>query len=301
MDDDIRTQFRRLGNVNNKQKLAFVRELEQIVRSYSGCGFTPIGNVELYQRTIEVEHMAAEVSQCWDEFRDTVYEELLNLGVRRSDITGTMIESIILQRVRTGIKKDIIRLTHFGDKSSVNPAYNSLNGFWTVIYPALTTGTPLVPRTNTGSGSDIAAGDGIEIMRDVYEQAPNELKAIDPSQKFFNVTGSVYDALIRDYEDAGGGDYGFGLLRNGQNVLTFRGIPVYARREWDIYATALGTTKPHYVEYTTPLNKVLATDVDSPENQFKTWFNEETEKYNVKTRFKLGVDYIHHSLISLGY
>lgn len=301
MDDDIRTQFRRLGNVNNKKKLAFVTELEQIVRSYDGCGFVPVGNMDIYQRTIEVKDLRADFAQCWDEYKDTVYEELLNLGVRRPDITQTMIEAVIRQRVITAVKKDVIRLSHFGDESSVNPAYNSLNGFWTVIYPALTTGTPLVPRTNTGSGSVIADGDGIEMMRDVYEQAPLQLKAIEVGQKFFNVTGSVYDAMVRDYENAGGGDAGFGLLRDGQRALFFRGIPVYARREWDIYATALGTTLPNYIEYTTPFNKVLATDVESPENQFKSWFNEETEFYNTKTRFKMGVDYIHHSLISLGY
>ena len=63
-----------------KKKMAFVTELEQIVRSYDGCGFVPVGNMDIYQRTIEVRDLRADFSQCWDEYRDTVFEELLNLA-----------------------------------------------------------------------------------------------------------------------------------------------------------------------------------------------------------------------------
>ncbi|NBU93656.1 MAG: hypothetical protein EBS18_03745 [Actinobacteria bacterium] len=195
-DDDLRSQFRVLGNVANKKKMVFVAALENIVRKYSGCGFTPV---------------------------------------------------------------------------------------------------------DTGSGSALAAGDGFGILRAVYDQAPLQLKGLPANQKVFNVTGSVYSQLREDIEEGGGGDYGLLQLINGQEQFTFRGVPVVAQWRWDEIATSLGTTLPNYVEYTTPLNKVLATDVLSPETALELWYDQKEEKVYVKARFKMGVNYIHNSLISVGY
>jgi hypothetical protein len=78
-------------------------------------------------------------------------------------------------------------------------------------------------------------------------------------------------------------------------------VTVIPQFRWDDIATSLGTTKPHYVEYTTPQNKVLATDVLSPETALELWYDQKDEKVYIKARFKMGVNYIHHSLISVGY
>jgi hypothetical protein len=70
---------------------------------------------------------------------------------------------------------------------------------------------------------------------------------------------------------------------------------------WDSILTSLGTTKPHYVEYTTPLNRVLATDITDPGTDLSMWYDQKDEKVYVKGRWKMGTNYIHHSLISVGY
>jgi hypothetical protein len=299
-DDDLRGQFRVLGNVANKKKMVFVQQLENIVRKYSGCGFNPVGSVDIYQRTIDVEKMKVDLEMCWDEFEDTVFEELLKTGTRLPDISGTLIENILLTRVQQAIRNDITRLSYFGDQSSNNPNFDSLDGFWTVYYPQLVA-DDLVPRANTGSGTNLASGDGFAILRDVYDQAPLQLKGLPANQKVFNVTQSVYSQLREDIENGGGGDYGLLQLINGVEQFTFRGVTVIPQFRWDDIATSLGTTKPHYVEYTTPQNKVLATDVLSPETALELWYDQKDEKVYIKARFKMGVNYIHPSLISLGY
>jgi hypothetical protein len=299
-DDDLRGQFRILGNVANKKKMVFVQQLENIVRKYSGCGFNPVGSVSIYDRTIDVEKMKVDLEMCWDEFEDTVFEELLKTGTRLPDVSGTLIENILLTRTQQAIRQDVQRLSYFGQQSSNNPNYDALDGLWTVYYPELVTNA-LVPRTNTGSGSDLASGDGFAILRAIYDQAPLQLKGLPAAQKVFNVTGSVYTQLREDIEEGGGGDYGLLQLINGVEQFTFRGVPVVAQWRWDEILTNLGTTKPHYVEYTTPQNKVLATDVLSPETALELWYDQKDEKVYIKARFKMGVNYIHHSLISLGY
>jgi hypothetical protein len=299
-DDDISNQWRVMPNVVTKKKMGFVQPLENVVRKYAGCGFNPLGEVKVYDRSIEVEKAKVDLEICWDEFQDTVFEELLQRGVRLPDVTGTLIQEIITQRTIQAIRQDIVRLGYFGNTASNNPNYDLVDGLWSVFYPGLVA-DDLIPRTATGTGTDIAAGDGIEILRAVYDQAPLQLKALPTNQKVINVSGSVYSAFREDIEEAGGGDYGLLQLINGVETLTFRGIPVVAQWRWDEILTNLGVTKPHYVEYTTPLNKVLATDVTNPATELTTWYDEKDEKVYTKSRFKMGVNYIHHSLISVGY
>ena len=299
-DDDISNQWRVMPNVVTKKKMGFVQPLENVVRKYAGCGFNPLGEVKVYDRSIEVEKAKVDLEICWDEFQDTVFEELLQRGVRLPDVTGTLIQEIITQRTIQAIRQDIVRLGYFGNTASNNPNYDLVDGLWSVFYPTLVA-DDLIPRTATGTGTDIGAGDGIEILRAVYDQAPLQLKALPTNQKVINVSGSVYSAFREDIEEAGGGDYGLLQLINGVETLTFRGIPVVAQWRWDEILTNLGVTKPHYVEYTTPLNKVLATDVTNPATELTTWYDEKDEKVYTKSRFKMGVNYIHHSLISVGY
>ena len=299
-DSELRSSFRIMPNVTNRRKMQFVEKLENVVRKYTGCGFTPIGNMSVYDREIEVQRMKIDMKICWDEFKDTVFEELLNQGTRLPDLTGTQIESILIGRIQQALRLDLERLAFFGNTASNDPNYDSVNGLWTVYYPELVA-EALSPRTNTGSGSDLAAGDGIEILRAVYDQAPNELKALPANQKVFNVTHSVYNQYLVDIEEGGGADYGLLTMINGVQTLQFRGIPVMPYHRWDGILTALGTTKPHYVEYTTPLNRVLATDITDPGTDLSIWYEQKDEEVYMKGRWKMGVNYVHHSLVSLGY
>lgn len=299
-DSELRSSFRIMPNVTNRRKMQFVEKLENVVRKYTGCGFTPIGNMSVYDREIEVQRMKIDMKICWDEFKDTVFEELLNQGTRLPDLTGTQIESILIGRIQQALRLDLERLAFFGNTASNDPNYDSVNGLWTVYYPELVA-EALSPRTNTGSGSDLSAGDGIDILRAVYDQAPNELKALPANQKVFNVTHSVYNQYLVDIEEGGGADYGLLTMINGVQTLQFRGIPVMPYHRWDGILTALGTTKPHYVEYTTPLNRVLATDITDPGTDLSIWYDQKDEEVYMKGRWKMGVNYVHHSLVSLGY
>ncbi len=168
--------------------------------------------MSIYDRTIDVEKMKVDLEMCWDEFEDTVFEELLKTGTRLPDVSGTLIENILLTRTQQAIRQDVQRLSYFGQQSSNNPNYDALDGLWTVYYPQLVTDA-LVPRTNTGSGSDLASGDGFAILRSIYDQAPLQLKGLPAAQKVFNVTGSVYTQLREDIENGGGGDYGLLQLK----------------------------------------------------------------------------------------
>lgn len=300
-DDDLLSSYRVMPNVVTRRKMQFAEKLEKIVRKKLGCGFTPVGGLRIYDRYVEVEPMKINLELCYDEFQDTVMEELLNRGTRITDLTGTVIEQILIDRVRTGLRLDLERVFHFGNTASTDPNYDLMDGLWTVHYPSLVSSN-LIPYYNTNSGSALSAGDGITILRTVYDNAPNELNALPNNMKVFNVTGSIYRQYREDIENGGGGDFGLLTMIDGIETLTFRGIRVVPQWRWDdIEANDLSTSDAHLCEYTTPLNKVLATDLVNPGSDLMMWYDPKDEKLYVKAIWKMGGNYVHHSLASVGY
>ena len=130
------------------------------MRKYTGCGFRPVGNKRMYEREVTVEKIKLDISYCWDEFEDTIFEELQNRGLRFTDLTDTLFEQIITQQVQQAIKLDTERIYHFGDKSSTDPNYDMMDGLWNVVYPGLV-GQDLIPYFNTDSGNALTAGEGV--------------------------------------------------------------------------------------------------------------------------------------------
>lgn len=301
MDQDLRSQFRMIPNVTTKRKIAFVEEMEKIVRSYSGCGFSPSGTTGMYERWIEVDRARADVEMCWDEFKDTVHEELLSQGTSISDLTPTLLFDILQRQVMMGVKKDIIRLTFFGDKESASAAYDAIDGLWTAYIPEFVAGNN-TPYTNLSSGTAFGAGDAIDALKAVYAAQDVRLRGLPDRSKKLYVDLSVWDQYRDDLENSGGGDAGRSQLIDGVETLFFRGIELIPMYDWNrIMEEDFATTDSHQILLTSPNNLAVAGDVLDPENQFKIWFNEEDEKVKMKTRFKLGFNVIHPALMSVGY
>lgn len=300
-DEDILGSFRVMPNVVNRKKMQFVQSMEKLVRKYTGCGFNPIGTVGIYDREVEVTKMKIDIKQCMDEVQDTVFEELLRRGTPIHDLTGTLLEDIMINRMQQALKLDLSRIYYFGDLSNPNPNYDQMDGLWTVHIPYLVD-NDLIPYYDTGSGVALAAGDGIDILRTVYDNAPLQLKGLPKSMKKFYVSGSVYEQYVEDIENGGGGDYGLIQTINGIDTVTFRGIPVVPQWRWDeIMAGDIGSPLSHLVLLTTPTNLVVATDIVNPGEDFEIWYDRRDEHWYAKSRWKMGGNYVHHSLFSVGY
>lgn len=301
MDDDIRQNFRVIPNVVSKKKLGFAQELEKIVRKHSGCGFSPVNGFKGYDRWIEVDRMKADVVMCWEEFKDTVYEELLKTGTSIGDLTGTTMMQLAEGLIKNAVKKDNQRLAFFGNRADTDPAYDSTDGFWTVHIPAFVDADQC-PYFDTGSGSALSAGDGIGFLKTVYDNADIRLKGLPKNMKKFWVAGSIYEQYRDDIENGGGGDAGIRMLQDGTEMLVFRGIEVMPMWTWgEIMSADFSTDNSHLILYTTPANLAMATDVNDPESQFRIWYDEDTEEVKTKGRWKAGYQVVHPSLLSVGY
>ena len=293
--------FTIMPDVVYKRKMQFVNTLEKIVQKNTGCGFTPSGDFGISEREVDVDEIKVNIEQCYDEFKNTVLQEKLKKGNMKFNMTGTEIFKYLIQKVKDATMLDYMRLFWFGDKTSVDPAYNVTDGIWSVHIPALVAATA-IPYTNTASGAPLNPGDGENYLRTVYDAAPLPLKGLPTTEKVFLVSGSVYEQYREDLENSGGGDAGRQLVIDGAQVLSFRGIAVKPQWNWDVYTAAdLSLPDYHQILYTSPKNLIFATDLFSTMSQVGVFYDELEEKTYVKVNGKMGTNYVHPSLFSVGY
>jgi hypothetical protein len=73
-----------------------------------------------YERCIETEFVKANVELCFDEFKDTVYKQLLKKGTQIDNLEGTIFMDLLLTRMQQAVRKQALLLAFFGDKASGN-------------------------------------------------------------------------------------------------------------------------------------------------------------------------------------
>lgn len=301
-DADIEEIFETMVLVNNKQQIGYVGAMEDIMQLAGGCGWTPKGNLGLFERCIEVDEVKVNLELCYDEFVGTVYKQKLKAGSQSSNLEGTIFMQILMTRMVQALKKQMLKVAFFGNKASVDDAVNITDGMWSVYIPQLVAGN-LVPYINSFSGTPLGAGDGIDLLTAVWENSSNVLAAVPEAQKVMLVSANVYRQYLQDLQNNGVSSAAhLTLLTDGAQRLTFNGVEVKPMYDWQQYAAQyLNVTDANFVLYTERTNFVLGTDIANPINQSIAWHDEEDEKLKVKSKFYLGFNYKHSDLITVAY
>lgn len=307
-DSDFRSLFRFVPTKLSKVRMDFASKLQDILKEGGKCGFNPKGDVTLTNRCIELDYANAEVAQCFNEFTNSIYEEALNAGVRRANMTDTFVEEIMLTRFNQAIRKDLERIAFFGDKMSTNPTLKIADGIWTKYIPQMTANPNSGVRSiNAGSGA-FAAGDGINLLRNVYENQSDELAGLEDSEKFFLVSNDVYNQYLRDREDGTITTTAFiSVVNNGQgSSIAYRNIRIIPMRFWSqnrgLFPVAPAAGDPlRAVILTTRDNLIFAGDVEDPQASFEAWYDRDEREHRVRTEFKVGFNYVHETFFSVAY
>ena len=301
-DAEIEDIFETMVLVNNKQQIGYVGAMEDIMQLAGGCGWTPKGNLSLFERCIEVDEIKVNLELCYDEFKGTVYKQKLKAGTMSDNLEGTIFMQILMTRMVQALRKQMLKVAFFGNKASVDDAVNLTDGMWSVYIPQLVAGN-LIPYINSNSGTPLGAGDGIDLLSAVWENSSNVLSAVPEAQKVFLVSANVYRQYLQDLQNNGvSAAAHLTLLTDGAQRLTFNGIEVKPMYDWQTYAAQfLGVNEANFVLYTERTNFVLGTDIASPINQAMAWHDEEEEKLKVKSKFYLGFNYKHSDLITVAY
>jgi hypothetical protein len=288
--------------VNKKQNIGYVGQMENIMQLSNSCGWTPKGAVSIFERCIDTEEIKVNLELCYDEFIGTVYKQKLKKGTDITNLEGTIFMDILMTRMQQALRKQMLLVSFFGNKASVNDDINLTDGMWSVYIPNLVANN-LVPYINSNSGTPLGAGDGIDLLTAVWENASNVLSAVPEAQKVMMVSANVYRQYLQDLQNNGISSAAhLTLLTNGAQQLSFNGIEVKPMYDWQQYAAQyLGVNDANFVLYTERENLVLGTDIQNPVNQSIAWHDEEEEKLKVKSRFYLGFNYKHSDLITVAY
>ena len=269
--------------VNRSKTIVLAEELKRIIQKKDTCGFNPIGAFALGEKTIRTEPCAVNMEQCATTFYETVFKQNLKRGTDIYDLSGTVLEKAMVDRVTSAISNDIFELCWFGDTAHATTFFKTFNGW----FKLLEAGT--CPKITISTTGNLAADEAIDLLRDMYK-ASAPLRAVKPQEKVFLLTDTLYSNLMETYENMDT-DTGLARLADG-GQLTFRGIPVESQLSWDTSIAAQTLPDPHRAVYTKKENLIIGTDVKNPGSDAKLFLDELTEKFYFKANFDLGVQYL---------
>jgi hypothetical protein len=317
--DEIMQHYTVYPNVKYKQNVFLANALRNITALNNGCAdptCTP-DTFDIDDKVITTANVAVKLEQCWKEFYDEFIVESYKSGINMPDLTGTQLANVMLDRVRNGIKSDVVRNMWGGDTGSVNCNYNWTDGLFQLMNAggvSVGTGTTgAVPGSAlyTTVSSILPAGDGETLLDAVWQGASADLQQIPAGEKRIFVTPNIYNnyyASLTQIATAGSVDYGHSEAQSGVNYprLHFRGVEVVPMYEWDTIMTTHnptiwdigGTDYKQGAIYTAKSNLMLGSDVTAPENELKMFYDPISDKMYIRSYFTMGFQYGWNNLVS---
>jgi hypothetical protein len=155
---------------------------------------------------------------------------------------------------------------------------------------------------NVQASAGMAADKALSLFQSMYDAAAPELLEMETTQELvFYVTRSLYANYRNSLQKLNGSEAAFTTLVNGRPSLTWNGITVIMRPEWDLYiSTDLGGVYPHRALLTTPKNLVLGCDGTADDAMVETWYNPDLQLRRARVKYKAGTQYLHEKYLVAG-
>lgn len=173
----------------------------------------------------------------------------------------------------------------------------------TVTVSAALTGdlTGTVANTTANvQNTTLKAGAGKAILKGMYDKMTPELRERMAEARYV-VSGSIMDAYITDLE-ADGTEAAHIKLIDGVRSISFRGIPVIERRDWDVHIAAdFGGVRPHRAMLILPENMVIGTDGANDALNAEMWYDKNTQTNRFRVEYYAGTQYKHPEFIVAAY
>ncbi len=138
----------------------------------------------------------------------------------------------------------------------------------------------------------------------MFKAMTPELRAFQSKGELrYIVTQSMLDNYMESLEGAAGIPAAYQAMIDGVAFYTFRGIPIVARQDWDIWINSadFGYVRPHRGMLTVPKNLVVGTDGSGDDMMIETWYNVDLQKNRTRVEYKVGTQYVHEKFIVAAY
>jgi hypothetical protein len=283
-----------------KQRLAYIDNLDLIVKADSGCGHTT-GLTKAFtdrQKEWNPVNLEAWLTLCEADFRATIARYASKAG--NLVITNPVAEAIALELLRDAIKKDVLRQLWFNHKSAaaytaggillnadIVSDYNTYNGFFEQIIDAVDDG--LIPNekitANDGATTDLqkvlTAGTALTLFTNMVQNADDrlhqatDLVIMSTSGLFYNYKNSLTTSTLESSKRE---------LTGGFETVMFDGIPVINMNIWSRYINAhfrkdaSSLFRPHRAVLCSKSELLAGFCASSAPNAIEMWVDK-SEKY----------------------
>lgn len=298
----LNTLFNIVEGQQNGKKVALLSGFGLLGVASAGCNPTYENSLmDTAEKTWDIAEWQIAESICYEDLKGSLVQYAMKTGINAHDLVDTdYFKAILKPALEAAIRRMIIRLAYFGDKSIAgtdlqtagNTKYFNLNnGIWKQIFDGVTAGT--ITRTTIAANAETTkvlqaqaintAGTASSLLRTIIADAPIELKQAE--NKVLYISQALYDAYANDIITQSIGSEGqWTALSNGLMSGRIGGVETIVVSDWDLTiqnylknaTNSNAWDNPYRAIYTTKDNIVLGTESNGSFNEMDYGFNKET-------------------------
>lgn len=314
--------------IKASEQIAFLGRISKVTKKDAGAGTGKQNRtIGMSQKYWNPQKMKIWISLKEDEIEDTFFVWLTKNGVDRRNIEDLtqFYTQWVLEVFSDAAAADAMRIGWFGDTAITNVAdggvladsesvgdYNQLDGFWKQIFAGVTAGT--IERVEIDKNAEVTEAAQLALgATDAYDTYKAMINAADSrlrgaKDKVFLVTETLFQNRIDEKESKTSGIESM-VKRQDQFYSddVYRSIPIISMDTvWDLYLQAdfndgTAIDLPHRAVLTTVSNLVAGFDSAGGVEDFRTYFDEETETVNFKGLYKYDVKLMQEFMIVAAY
>ena len=293
MGQDYMSYMDIMPNVSGTVVIDKFKQLGGITNAFSSSAFTAetgeIGDTV----TITPVRREAEIAFAGNSLYNKIKGQLMRGGYEFDNVDGTIVKNILLDLIGQGVKADFNKHLWLSD-ASASDAFGDFDGLFDSAFAVTANrhnrGTLATEQTTDAA---LVAGRGLDILKGLYEIASPEL--LEAGNHVYFVSGDIADDyMATNLESSSFAAAGYGAMVNGVPNLTYRGIPIIVRRDWDVAIAAnvaningaSTAVETHRAMLTTKDAFVVATDFN--ENSVEQWYSNDNKEYRFRVSYSIG-------------
>lgn len=294
MGQDYMQYMEVLPNIKGTTVIDKFNQLGKITKAFTSGAFSAEADADKGATiTITPSRVEAEIEFRANELFNKMKGQLMRGNHDFDNIEGSVVKNILLDLIGQGVKADFNRQIWLGDVDSANADYGIYSGFFQAANDGGATELNAITGMTQTEDAVLTAGNGVKILKGLYEAASPEL--LEAGNHVFFVSGDIADDYQVTLEGDGYAAAGYAALVDGRPQLTYRGIPLVVRRDWDTHITSdfaningsSVANETYRAMLTTQDAFVVGTDFD--ENSVEQWYSMDNKAYRFRVSYMVGV------------
>ncbi len=296
MGQDYMQYMEVLPNIKGTTVIDKFNQLGKITKAFTNGAFAAESDADQGATiTITPSRVEAEIEFRANELFNKMKGQLMRDGHEFDNVDGSVVKNILLDLIGQGVKADFNRQLWLSDVAEADAHYGIYDGIFQAAREAGATALTreYVGLTTQADDAILVAGNGLKIMQGLYDSASPEL--LEAGNHVFFVSGDIADDYMAStLESSNFAAAGYGAMVNGVPQLTYRGIPIIVRRDWDVAIAAdaseingcTSANETHRALLTTQNAFVVGTDFD--ENSVEQWYSMDNKAYRFRVAYMVG-------------